>query len=41
MLTKRSFPKQPKDAITNTLSANAARVGPNNQAKRWVWKEAA
>ena len=29
------FPKQPKDAITNTLNAIAARVGDSNATKRW------
>jgi chromatin assembly factor 1 subunit A len=30
------FPKLPKDAISNTLSAVAARVGPKEVEKRWV-----
>ncbi|KAF2728245.1 hypothetical protein EJ04DRAFT_504427 [Polyplosphaeria fusca] len=38
---KRLFPKQPKDAIANTLSANAARVGAKEKEKRWVWKDIA
>lgn len=30
------FPKLPKDAISNTLSTVAARVGPKEVEKRWV-----
>lgn len=33
---KKKFPKLPKDAIGNTLSAIAARVGPKEVEKRWV-----
>jgi chromatin assembly factor 1 subunit A len=33
---KKVFPKIPKDAITNTLSVVAARVGPTEKEKRWV-----
>ncbi len=33
---KKAFPKFPKDAITNTLSVVAARVGPTEKEKRWV-----
>ncbi|KAF2023649.1 hypothetical protein EK21DRAFT_118559 [Setomelanomma holmii] len=33
---KKMFPKIPKDAITNTLSVVAARVGPTEKEKRWV-----
>lgn len=33
---KKVFPKLPKDAITNTLSVVAARVGPTEKEKRWV-----
>ncbi|OAL46863.1 hypothetical protein IQ07DRAFT_623772 [Pyrenochaeta sp. DS3sAY3a] len=33
---KKAFPKLPKDAITNTLSLVAARVGPTEKEKRWV-----
>ncbi|KAH3905482.1 hypothetical protein HBH56_218350 [Parastagonospora nodorum] len=33
---KKIFPKLPKDAITNTLSVVAARVGPTEKEKRWV-----
>ncbi|KAH7413688.1 chromatin assembly factor 1 subunit A-domain-containing protein [Phaeosphaeria sp. MPI-PUGE-AT-0046c] len=33
---KKVFPKLPKDAITNTLSVAAARVGPTEKEKRWV-----
>jgi chromatin assembly factor 1 subunit A len=33
---KKVFPKFPKDAITNTLSVVAARVGPTEKEKRWV-----
>jgi chromatin assembly factor 1 subunit A len=33
---KKMFPKLPKDAITNTLSVVAARVGPTEKEKRWV-----
>ncbi|KAF2276557.1 uncharacterized protein EI97DRAFT_398442 [Westerdykella ornata] len=33
---KRKFPKLPKDAISNTLSTVAARVGPKEVDKRWV-----
>jgi chromatin assembly factor 1 subunit A len=33
---KKVFPKLPKDAITNTLSIVAARVGPTEKEKRWV-----
>ncbi|KAF2827050.1 hypothetical protein CC86DRAFT_322913 [Ophiobolus disseminans] len=33
---KKVFPKIPKDAITNTLSIVAARVGPTEKEKRWV-----
>ena len=33
---KKAFPKLPKDAISNTLSAVAARVGPTEKEKRWV-----
>ena len=33
---KKKFPKLPKDAITNTLSAVAARVGVKEVDKRWV-----
>ncbi|RMZ68085.1 chromatin assembly factor 1 subunit a [Pyrenophora seminiperda CCB06] len=33
---KKAFPKLPKDAITNTLSVVAARVGPTEKEKRWV-----
>ena len=33
---KKVFPKLPKDAITNTLSVIAARVGPTEKEKRWV-----
>jgi chromatin assembly factor 1 subunit A len=33
---KKAFPKLPKDAITNTLSIVAARVGPTEKEKRWV-----
>lgn len=33
---KKAFPKLPKDAISNTLSVVAARVGPTEKEKRWV-----
>lgn len=33
---KKRFPKLPKDAINNTLSAVAARVGAKEVDKRWV-----
>lgn len=33
---KKVFPKLPKDAITNTLSVVAARVGPTEKEKRWL-----
>ncbi|KAF1941180.1 hypothetical protein EJ02DRAFT_512591 [Clathrospora elynae] len=33
---KKLFPKLPKDAISNTLSVVAARVGPTEKEKRWV-----
>jgi chromatin assembly factor 1 subunit A len=33
---KKKFPKVPKDAITNTLTAVAKRVGPSEKEKRWV-----
>ena len=33
---KKVFPKLPKDAITNTLSVVAARVGSTEKEKRWV-----
>jgi chromatin assembly factor 1 subunit A len=33
---KKVFPKLPKDAISNTLSLVAARVGPTEKEKRWV-----
>ncbi|KAI4683501.1 uncharacterized protein J4E88_004677 [Alternaria novae-zelandiae] len=33
---KKVFPKLPKDAISNTLSVVAARVGPTEKEKRWV-----
>lgn len=33
---KKVFPKLPKDAITNTLSVVAARIGPTEKEKRWV-----
>ena len=33
---KKIFPKLPKDAITNTLGAIAARIGPTEKEKRWV-----
>ncbi|KAF2125543.1 hypothetical protein P153DRAFT_370197 [Dothidotthia symphoricarpi CBS 119687] len=33
---KKAFPKLPKDAIANTLSSVAARVGPTEKEKRWV-----
>jgi chromatin assembly factor 1 subunit A len=33
---KKVFPKLPKDAISNTLSTVAARVGPTEKEKRWV-----
>jgi chromatin assembly factor 1 subunit A len=33
---KKVFPRLPKDAITNTLSVVAARVGPTEKEKRWV-----
>lgn len=33
---KKKFPKVPKDAITNTLSEVAQRVGPSQSEKRWV-----
>lgn len=33
---KKAFPKIPKDAISNTLSVVAARVGPTEKEKRWV-----
>lgn len=33
---KKEFPKVPKDAITNTLTAIAQRVGPSEKEKRWV-----
>ncbi|KAI8933215.1 hypothetical protein NX059_009850 [Plenodomus lindquistii] len=33
---KKAFPKLPKDAISNTLSVIAARVGPTEKEKRWV-----
>jgi chromatin assembly factor 1 subunit A len=33
---KKVFPKLPKDAIANTLSVVAARVGPTEKEKRWV-----
>lgn len=33
---KKAFPKLPKDAISNTLSLVAARVGPTEKEKRWV-----
>ena len=33
---KKVFPKLPKDAISNTLSTIAARVGPTEKEKRWV-----
>jgi chromatin assembly factor 1 subunit A len=33
---KKAFPKLPKDAISNTLSIVAARVGPTEKEKRWV-----
>ncbi|KAF2140242.1 uncharacterized protein K452DRAFT_327633 [Aplosporella prunicola CBS 121167] len=36
---KKKFPKIPKDAITNTLSLVAERVGPKNTEKRWTIRE--
>jgi chromatin assembly factor 1 subunit A len=33
---KKKFPKVPKDAIVNTLTAVAQRVGPSAKEKRWV-----
>jgi len=33
---KKKFPKVPKDAISNTLTAVAKRVGPSEKEKRWV-----
>lgn len=33
---KKKFPKLPKDAITNTLTAVAKRVGPSEKEKRWM-----
>ncbi|OJD32977.1 chromatin assembly factor 1 subunit a [Diplodia corticola] len=33
---KKRFPKVPKDAITNTLSLVAKRVGPSAAEKRWT-----
>ncbi|PSN74058.1 hypothetical protein BS50DRAFT_566955 [Corynespora cassiicola Philippines] len=33
---KKKFPKLPKDAITNTLTVVAKRVGPSASEKRWV-----
>ncbi|KAF2871324.1 chromatin assembly factor 1 subunit A-domain-containing protein [Massariosphaeria phaeospora] len=33
---KKKFPKLPKDAISNTLTAVAARVGPSQLEKRWM-----
>ncbi|KAJ4293607.1 chromatin assembly factor-I (CAF-I) p90 subunit [Kalmusia sp. IMI 367209] len=33
---KKKFPKVPKDAITNTLTDIAKRVGPSEKEKRWV-----
>jgi len=33
---KKKFPKVPKDAITNTLTAVAKRVGPSEKEKRWI-----
>ncbi|KAF2651285.1 hypothetical protein K491DRAFT_557154, partial [Lophiostoma macrostomum CBS 122681] len=33
---KKKFPKLPKDALSNTLSAVAARVGAKEVDKRWV-----
>ncbi len=33
---KKKFPKVPKDAITNTLTAVAKRVGPSEKEKRWM-----
>ncbi|KAF2095944.1 hypothetical protein NA57DRAFT_59009 [Rhizodiscina lignyota] len=33
---KKKFPNLPKDAINNTLSTIAARVGPKEKEKKWV-----
>lgn len=33
---KKKFPKVPKDAITNTLTEVAQRIGPSAAEKRWV-----
>lgn len=33
---KKKFPKQPKDALTNTLTEVAQRIGPSASQKRWV-----
>jgi chromatin assembly factor 1 subunit A len=33
---KKKFPKVPKDAITNTLTDVAQRIGPSAAEKRWV-----
>jgi chromatin assembly factor 1 subunit A len=33
---KKKFPKLPKDAISNTLSAVATRLGAKEVEKRWV-----
>jgi chromatin assembly factor 1 subunit A len=33
---KKKFPKLPKDAISNTLSVVAARLGAKEVEKRWV-----
>ena len=33
---KKKFPKVPKDALTNTLTEVAQRIGPSASEKRWV-----
>lgn len=33
---KKKFPKVPKDALTNTLTDVAQRIGPSAAEKRWV-----
>lgn len=33
---KKKFPKVPKDALTNTLTEVAQRIGPSAAEKRWV-----
>lgn len=35
-MLKKKFPKVPKDAIQNTVTAVAARVGPSADSKKWV-----